>query len=137
MEPKPKSKWKRWHKIALVIIVLITIGIFQTTSEDTKTVEASTLTQAQNDSAARQETLTKAFSQWDGSQENLVKYVKDNMNDPESFEHVKTNYWDNGKSDTIIIKMTYRGKNAFGGVVTESVRAVAKISGELISVTQE
>lgn len=63
----------------------------------------------------------KCFSSWDGSNRELVKFVKNNMNDPKSFEHVKTNYWV-GK-DYAVVEMQFRGKNAFNAVVTNVVSA--------------
>lgn len=139
MNAQPKKKWKLWHKITLGVILLILFGIGKLTSsvDDASKAEHNSLSQFQKDSTSREDIVKKAFSAWDGSQTNLVKFVKQNMNDPKSFEHVETRYWDNGKSDTIVIKMTYRGKNAFGGVVTERVRATAKLDGELISVNEE
>ena len=56
------------------------------------------------------------------------------MNDPDSYEHVKTEYWDKG--DYLIVKTTFRGKNAFGGVVVNWVTVKTDLDGfviELIS----
>ncbi|MDI4482807.1 hypothetical protein E6P74_05630 [Moraxella lacunata] len=61
------------------------------------------------------------FSQWDGSNRELVEKVKQGMHDPSSFEHVETRFGDKGK--TYRIMMTFRGKNAFNAVVTQSVTA--------------
>jgi len=70
-------------------------------------------------------TSTPRFlSAWDGSNTYLVKLVKENLNDPKSFEHVKTTFSDNG-TDSITIKMVYRAKNGFGGLVLGTVIAKA------------
>ena len=61
------------------------------------------------------------FSSWDGSNRELVSYVKQNMKDPDSFEHVETRFRDNGSSYDIIMK--YRGKNSFNATTTEQVTA--------------
>lgn len=63
------------------------------------------------------------FSAWDGSHTVLVDLIKENMNDPDSFEHEDTRY--SRKSYGLYIIMKYRGTNAFGGVVTNYVTAQA------------
>ena len=62
------------------------------------------------------------FSAWDGYHRDLVKYVKGLMNDPKSFEHVNTTYVMTNDGYAII-NMVYRGRNALGGIVTESIKA--------------
>ncbi|MGA0556571.1 hypothetical protein ACO2Q8_07970 [Larkinella sp. VNQ87] len=74
----------------------------------------------------RKEVVESHFSVFDGSHSGFVDAIKSKMNDPDSFEHVSTNVWDMKK--TIRAKMTYRGKNAFGGVITN--RAWADIDPE-------
>jgi len=55
------------------------------------------------------------------------------MNDPSSFEHVDTQYRDDG--ETLFLLMTFRGKNAFGGMVVNTVTAVADTNtGAILSV---
>ncbi len=63
----------------------------------------------------------KYFSSWDGSNSELVSYVKQGMKDPSSFEHVETRFSDKG--DHYRILMTFRGKNSFNAVVTQQVTA--------------
>lgn len=70
------------------------------------------------------------FTKWDNHHYNLVKYVKSVMNDPNSFEHVETGCWRKG-TDSVVIKMTYRGKNGFGGVINQDVRATAHVDSAL------
>ena len=55
-------------------------------------------------------------SGWDGSVLEIKQYLRQVMNDPDSYEHVSTSapvardaYW--------IVKSSFRGKNAFGGKV--------------------
>ena len=67
-----------------------------------------------------------------GSCPALVQYVKQRMNDPESFQHVETRYVDKG--DYMIVFMTYRGRNAFSGVVTQTVQAKARLNGTVTEV---
>lgn len=61
------------------------------------------------------------FSAWDGSNSELVAYVKNGMKDPSSFEHVETRF--NNKGDHYEIRMVFRGKNSFNAVVTQTVIA--------------
>ena len=57
--------------------------------------------------------IPKQFSTWDGSCYEFVRLLKENMNDPDSFEHVETRY-DVGDYK-LIVYMKYRGRNGFGG----------------------
>ena len=75
----------------------------------------------------QQSTVTKAqierqFSKWDGSHRLLVKMVKKAMNDPDSFDHDTTKYRGLPNDAGIQVSMIYRGKNAFGAVVRESIQ---------------
>ncbi|MCG9785368.1 hypothetical protein L1D52_23965 [Vibrio brasiliensis] len=72
----------------------------------------------------------KGFSPWDGSYRALEKSVKNAMNNPDSYEHIKTTYRfvlhgvDEPKA---IVSTEFRGKNAFGGVVKDSAMAAVRI----------
>lgn len=111
----------------LLIFMVAVLGMcyqcFNSTSDDsvTKTPEA-----------LRKERIEKAFSSWDGSHRNLEAFVKESMNDPESYEHNSTNYRQIGQ-DTIFVMMSFRGKNAFGGVVKQTVTCYTDLDGNLIS----
>ena len=63
-----------------------------------------------------------------GAHKNLRAYVLKSLKDPDSFQHVKSVYNDNG--DHIVVEMRYRGKNSFGAVVPEAVRARCTIAGD-------
>lgn len=65
------------------------------------------------------------LSAWDGSHQELKDYVKRNMNDPSSFEHVETKFI--LKKDYVVLMMSFRGKNAFGGVVINSISGKVKL----------
>lgn len=80
------------------------------------------------------------FSKWDGSYTPFVEYIKSMMNDSNSFEHVKTmhHFVSNTNNPYMQIKCRFKGKNAFGGVVTETW--VAKIDDKtknIYDVSQE
>jgi hypothetical protein len=57
------------------------------------------------------------------------------MNDPDSYDHVETRYSDKG--DHLIVKTTFRGKNAFGGVVKNWVIAKVDLNGNVIEVISQ
>jgi hypothetical protein len=104
--------------------------------EAEKRVEEERIAEIQRERKAEEEARKKriesTFSAWDGSHRGLVEYVKNNMNDPRSFEHVETKYGDRGNH--LIVEMRFRGKNAFGGVVVNSVRARCGLDGNVIEI---
>lgn len=87
------------------------------------------------DLTPRQESIQNQFSAWDGSHVNLERVVKSQMLDPDSFEHVQTNYADDGES--IRVRMVYRGSNAFGATVTSIVVARASINGDILEIIEQ
>ena len=52
-----------------------------------------------------------------------------------SYEHVETNYWDMG--DHLIVNQSFRGKNAFGGTIKNTIKAKVSIEGEVIEVIEQ
>lgn len=91
--------------------------------------------QAQIAAAARMEKIKRQFSAWDGSHNNLERLIKKAMNDPDSYEHDETVYWDKGSY--LIVKTTYRGKNAFGGVVRNFVKAKVSLDGDILQILDQ
>ena len=57
-------------------------------------------------------------SSWDGSVSQVVKYLKDNLKDPNSYESIE---WGNvtETDNGYIVRHKYRAKNSFGGYVIE------------------
>ena len=84
---------------------------------------------------ARTEKIEKSFSAWDGSHYRLTKFIKNSMNDPNSYEHVETRYGDKG--DHLIVSTTFRGKNASGGVVKNMVTAKVDLNGNVIAIISQ
>lgn len=76
----------------------------------------------------------KYLSSWDGSFPPLKDYLKENLNDPSSFEHVKTGFIT--RNGWVEVKMTYRAKNSFGALVKEAIVAKASNDGKLLEITQ-
>lgn len=75
------------------------------------------------------------FSRWDGSYRPLEKMIKASMNDNSSYKHVSTVYHlVLNKDSHAIVKTTFRGTNAYGGVVKQTVAARVDIRiGEVVS----
>lgn len=80
----------------------------------------------------RQNKITQQFSSWDGSHRNLEHYIKERMNDPSSFEQVKTTYIDKG--DYLIVTTSFRGTNALGALVLNSVSAKVSLEGKILDI---
>lgn len=85
--------------------------------------------------AARKKRIESGFSSWDGSHIKLTRVIKDSMNDPKSYKHAETGWWDMG--DHLVVKTSFRGKNAFGGTVLNWVKAKCDLDGNVIEVIEQ
>lgn len=121
-------KISKWRSCLFIFVGLSLIGTCVTICMDKKPAVAEA---PKSEAEIRKEKISKAFSAWDGSNKNLVASVKEVMNDPESFEHVETRYREQG--DSLFLIMTFRGKNAFGGVITNTVTCFSDLNGNLMS----
>lgn len=83
----------------------------------------------------RKELIEKQFSEYDGSHRGLEKYVKDNMNDPDSYDHIETRFLDKG--DFILVVTKFRGANAFGGKVINTVSAKVDLEGNVFKIVSQ
>ena len=83
---------------------------------------------------ARKKQIERQFSDRDGSHGNLERVIKQSMNDPDSYDHVETVYWDRG--DHLVVRTTFRGKNAFGGIVKNSVKAKVSLDGQVLQILE-
>lgn len=84
--------------------------------------------------AAREERIKQSFSPWDGSHHGLEKRIKASMHNPDSYDHVKTVYWD--MKDHLVVRTTYRGTNGFGAVVTNSNKAKVSLDGVVLAIIE-
>ena len=109
--------------IALVIIICVIDYI------DDLNVEAS-------HPLTRQELIERQFSSWDGSNLYLTEYIKANMHNPDSFQHVKTTYNDEHKN-YLLVKTVFRGTNVYNAVVTNYVIAKIDLNGRILSIIKE
>lgn len=83
----------------------------------------------------RQELVEKQFSSWDGSHRGLTKIIKDNMNDPDTYDHMETRFRDLG--DYLLVTTKFRGANAFGGKVINTVTAKVDFEGNVVEVISQ
>lgn len=76
------------------------------------------------------------FSGWDGSYRPLEKLIKKSMNDDSSYKHVETvSHLVLGKDPHAIVRTTFRGTNAYGGVVKQVVAARVDVrTGDVIQI---
>jgi hypothetical protein len=130
-----RKKRKYWLWFFAFTGVVITVQVLFTRSQEERQKELiERLTSPPDTVALRQELIKRQFSSWDGSHINLEKFVKKNMHDPDSYEHVETKYSDSGNK--LIVELTYRGKNVFGAKVLNSIKAEVSLYGEVINVLE-
>ena len=84
--------------------------------------------------AEQKKKIEAQFSSWDGSHRNLEKEVKSRMHNPASYKHVSTSFINVGTH--LIVNTTFRGTNAFGGIVTNSMRAKVDFDGNIIEMLE-
>lgn len=103
--------------------------------EERREKAAAEKARAQKEIDDRKEKIESQFSAWDGSHRNLTVVIKDWMNDPKSYSHDETVYWDMG--DHLVVLTTFRGKNAFGGVVKNSIKAKVSLDGDVLEIIEQ
>ena len=79
--------------------------------------------------------IEKQFSAWDWKHINLTKFIKDNMKDPSSFEHIKSSYIDHWTYLTVT--ELYRGKNSFGAIVPWSIIANVDMNWNILKIISD
>ncbi len=126
---KKKEKNKNAGIGCLVLLAIIVIFVVFTNTESNS--EQPVFTKAEQ----RIEMIEDQFSSWDGSHSELTKVIKKSMNDPKSYDHVETVYFDMG--DHLIVNTTFRGENAFGGIVKNTIKAKISIDGENIEILEQ
>jgi hypothetical protein len=130
-------EWRKANKIlkvyGLFCASIILLGIIAVNSPDpaiedakpsvkpvVKTEKPKVLTEEEK-KEKRKEELRVCFSPWNGSHRNLTEFIKENMNDPDSYEHVETSYYD--MTTYLIVNTTFRGNNQFGALVKNTIKA--------------
>jgi hypothetical protein len=83
----------------------------------------------------RAEKIQRNFSGWDGSHIKLTRVIKAGMNDPKSYDHIRTTYVVQG--DTLLVTTLFRGKNAFGGLIINKVVARVDLDGNVLDIISQ
>lgn len=78
--------------------------------------------------------IKSQFMPRSGEHIKLAKFIKKNMKNPKSYEHVTTHY--NEYDDYLIVETTYRGTNSFGGVVPATLKAKVTLNGDVIEILE-
>jgi hypothetical protein len=96
--------------------------------------QAAAADQSKKELEARKKVLEAQFSAWDGSHRGLERYIKKHMNNPSSYEHVETKYLDKG--DHLMLITKFRGTNAFGAIVTNTIAAKVDMAGNVLEISK-
>jgi hypothetical protein len=115
------------RKFLAVVVVggLIVAGCSESDAEKQAKLEKEVATQ-QALAKIKAEEKQKGFhclSGWDGSHTSVVRWVKNNLKDPDSYQHKETRITPMMKDGKHVLVMEYRAKNSFGGYVINSVMA--------------
>lgn len=137
--PKPENKPSSPKKDKLIdstlyavlgiFILIIAIGVIHKFFNPTDEIPQQTAQQS------RQEKINKGFLKYSGAHIGLQVAIKHYMNDPDSYEHIKTNYTDHG--DHLIVNTQFRGKNMFGGLVINEVSAKTDLDGNVLEIISQ
>jgi hypothetical protein len=124
-----KTKKMTKHLLSILTVCFFIFIAFGSDGEDSNLNEDGT------PKTERQIQVDSQFSLWDGSHIELTKLIKKGLNDPDSYEHVETVYWD--MNDHVIVRTTYSGKNAFGGRVKNWVKAKVDNNGNIVEIIEK
>jgi len=106
---KRKSINKKVAKFGCLPILILIAVIFIYSNTKEKVPDAP---------KTRTQLIQQQFSKYDGSHYNSEAWIQKAMNDPDSYEHVSTEYTD--RDGVLYVKTTFRGKNGFGALILNS-----------------
>lgn len=129
-----RQRMYKYILVGMIAVPIILIGIF---SDSEQAVKEKTPTKSNEEIRMdqREKEISKHFSAWDGSHVQLTRAIKKSMNDPDSYEHVETVYWD--MKDHLVVKTTFRGTNSFGAKVLNYVKAKVDLNGNVTEVMEQ
>lgn len=81
----------------------------------------------------RVERIKKGLDSWDGAPKRLKELIKKGMNDPDSYKH-DAMHIDSDGGDYLVVTEKFFGKNAYGGVVRNWVKAKIDLDGNVLEV---
>lgn len=79
----------------------------------------------------RKERIENLFSDWDGSQPEVEKWIKQHIKDPDSYKHIETRFID--RKNEVGVITTFTATNSFGGRVKTTCLAQIDTLGNLLS----
>ena len=115
----PKSKFNI-SMIVFAILIVLSMSFYYIGQSVPKTPEEK-----------HKARIERQFNR-DGSHKGLTRRIKSDMNDPDSYEHVVTIYTE-GKN-YLTVYTTFRGKNAFGGIVKNKIIAKVDTVGNVLGI---
>jgi len=80
--------------------------------------------------------ISSQFHPWDSRHLALEDLVVDNLNDPNSFDHLESRYTHNESEQTIRVRMEYTASNRLGGTVRGTAIAVFDYDGDVVDIIQ-
>ena len=126
------KKILKWLSIPFVIFfILIFVSVIMDAGKPKK-VEEVKVEKVLTSAEIKAEKIKKLFSAWDGSNNAVELYLKTNMNDPKSYEHIKTVYKE--RENDLLVITQFRGKNGFGSLVVQQISVIISYDGELLQV---
>jgi len=136
----PHCRGKQSFRVSkpALIFFLIIIGIAMLSNIfdfHRSTVTSPETTPTTTRTLTRQERIDRRFNVWDGSHINLENYIKKSMHNPDSYKHVETKYIDRGNH--LVVFTVFRGTNAFGGIVTNSIMAKVGLEGDILEIVKQ
>lgn len=81
---------------------------------------------------SREDQILRQFNVGSGAHRKLERWVKQNMNDPESYHHISSSYADKGKY--LLVQIKFRGKNSYGAMVVNMVTAKVSLDGDILEI---
>ncbi|PXX88759.1 hypothetical protein DIT71_17275 [Marinobacter vulgaris] len=114
--------------------LVIDSGVFDDSHNTARKDRTETISFRGTSGEDRKEKIRSQFSSWDGSHLNLERFVKKRMHNPDSYEHVETTYGDRGNH--LVVRTVFRGTNALGAVVTNSITAKVSHNAQILEVIE-
>ncbi len=131
------------HRLSTILIfIFMVIGIIYINSQPDKEEKKDTFVEnisddeidsiiAETNKPKSKADIENLFSAWDGSLPSFKDYIKENLQNPDSFEHVETKFRDDGDGLTVIMK--YRGENGFGAIRTQTAIVKTDYEGNILN----
>ncbi|MET0636653.1 MAG: hypothetical protein ABWZ25_11550 [Chitinophagaceae bacterium] len=117
--------------LGICVIVALIWGGCKLFGSEEKTPIENTRKELTRKELTHEERIENPFSAWDGSQPQVVKWIKQNIKDPDSYKHIETKFID--KTEKIGVITTFTATNSFGGRVKTTCIAYIDTLGILLS----